>query len=112
MTIVKPKPDDPMVALDLTTITDKAVLLWSECYWLCYGYGKPGPWVVRAEWHKTGDRTFVLQYTTNEEMADPNMGGGTNLELLVVKSTADFTDGGFAPTPTGDIVTIKIWKDA
>lgn len=118
MTIVPQKPDDyEIVALDISTIasnigdrSSNAAQLWSECGWLCYGYSRPGPWNVRVEWHREGMTPAVMAYTTSEERCRPGLGEGTYLELLKIKSTADFTDGTMAPTPPGDLFIIKIWK--
>ena len=125
MTNVPPKPDDDgveVVALEISTVAggvksswsdlSKAQELWAECQWLYYGYGKSGPWQVRVEWHKHDSTPAILTYTTNEEPAGPGLGQGTNLDLLIIKAKSDFTDGTMAPTPPGDLFTMKIWKDA
>lgn len=108
MTNVKPSPDAEMVPiLSLSIMAQNANDLWSECGWLKYGYERPGPYQVTVR--RTSPRgEMVLQYTTSDEPAPSHLGGPEScVNLLKLKSQADFSD---FSSSTGDLFYLEIWR--
>jgi len=111
MTNVKPEPEGSPESLDpILTLSVRAAQandLWSECGWLRYGYERPGPYQVTVRRTSTRGEMSIC-YTTSDEPAPGYLGGPEScLNLLILKSRADFAD---FSTPEGDLFWLEIWR--